>query len=55
MNYVSRHIDPIRAEPIFMFSVLLLSIGLGFVGSAALSYLLSKRLGIIGQPGEVEE
>lgn len=55
MNYVSRHIDPNRAEPIFMFSVLLLSIGLGFVASAAMSYLLSKRLGIIGPSGAVEE
>ena len=55
MNYVSRHIDPNRADPIFMLSVLLLSIGLGFVASAAMSYLLSKRLGIIGPSGAVEE
>lgn len=55
LNYVSRHIDPYRADPIFMFSTLALSIGLGFMVSAAASYLMSKRLGLLGDRVESEE
>ena len=50
LNYVSRRIEPHHAEPVFMFSVLLLSIGIGFFGSAALSYVMSKRLGLLNGP-----
>jgi hypothetical protein len=46
MNYVSRTITTTRAEPMFFFSVVLLSLGLGFLVSAGLSYMLSKRLGL---------
>ena len=46
MNYVSRHIDPEHADPIFTLSVIVLSIGLGFLASAALSYWMSQRLGL---------
>jgi hypothetical protein len=46
MNYVSRTIETTRAEPMFFFSVVLLSLGLGFFVSAGLSYMLSKRLGL---------
>jgi hypothetical protein len=48
LNYVSHRIDPYHAEPVFMFSVLLLSVGIGFFGSAGLSFLMSRRLGLIG-------
>lgn len=46
MNYVSRTITATRAEPMFFFSVVLLSLGLGFFVSAGLSYMLSRRLGL---------
>lgn len=56
MNYVSRHIDPDRADPIFTFSIILLSLGIGFVASAALSYLMSRRLGLLNAtPTPAEE
>ncbi|HXT70936.1 MAG TPA: hypothetical protein VN700_14340 [Vicinamibacterales bacterium] len=48
LNYVSRNIDPLHADPVFMFSVLLISIGLGFFASAGLSLVMSKRLGLLG-------
>jgi len=51
MNYVSRHIDPDRADPIFTFSVIVLSVGVGFLASAGLSYFLSQRLGLLGAQG----
>jgi len=47
MNYVSRRVDPYSQDPIFAISVILLSIGLGFFASAALSFVLSRRLGLI--------
>jgi len=50
MNYVSRRIAPDQADPVYMFSVVILSIGLGFIVSAALSYLLSQRLGLLTPP-----
>jgi len=46
MNYVSRTIDSTRAEPMFFFSIVMLSLGVGFFVSAGLSYMLSKRLGL---------
>ncbi len=46
MNYLSRKIDADHADPIFALSVILLSLGIGFVVSAGLSYLLSRRLGL---------
>jgi hypothetical protein len=47
MNYVSRHIDPDKADPVFTFSIILLSLGIGFLASSALSYLMSRRLGLL--------
>ena len=47
MNIVSRRVDPDAADPVYMISVLLLSIGIGFFASAGLSFLLSRRLGLI--------
>lgn len=48
MNYVSHRVEQYAADPVFMISVILLSVGLGFFASAALSYLLSKRVGLLG-------
>ena len=49
MNYVSRRVDPNAADPVFTLSVMLLSVGIGFFASAGLSFLMSRRLGLIGQ------
>jgi len=48
LNYVSGRVHPDSADPVFTMSVILLSVGLGFFASAGLSFLLSKRLGLIG-------
>lgn len=50
MNYVSHRIDPEHSDPVYMFSVIILSVGLGFLASAGLSYLLSQRLGLLNPP-----
>jgi hypothetical protein len=56
MNYVSRTIDPDRSDPIFTLSVVLISVGFGFLASSGLSYLMSRRLGLIDRSGaEAEE
>jgi len=47
MNYVSGRVDPYSQDPVFAVSVILLSLGLGFFASAALSFVLSRRLGLI--------
>ena len=52
LYYVSRNIDSYRAEPIFMFAILLLAVGLGFAASAGFSYVLSRRLGLLEVPGK---
>jgi hypothetical protein len=50
LYYVSKNIDVERAEPVFMFAILLLAVGLGFVVSAGLSFALSRRLGLLELP-----
>jgi len=55
LNFVSGKIDPYRAEPVLMFSTLAISIGVGFMISAAASYIMSKRLGLLGDRAETEE
>ena len=47
MNYISGRIDEHMKEPVFTFGVILISVGIGFLVSAALSFLLSRRLGLI--------
>ena len=51
LNYASRRIDADHADPVFMFATLLLAVGIGFVASAGLSYMLSHRLGLLGRGG----
>ena len=46
--YVSSRIDPTRADSIYLLAILILSLGVGFVVSAGLSFALSKRLGLVG-------
>jgi hypothetical protein len=56
MNYVSRHIDPENADPVFTFSIILISLGVGFIASSGLSYLMSKRLGLLAStPAPLDE
>ena len=50
MNYVSYRVDPYNQDPVFTISVILLSLGIGFFASAALSFFLSRRLGLIAEP-----
>jgi hypothetical protein len=47
MNYVSGRIDPDQADPIFTFSVILISLGVGFIASSGLSWLMSRKLGLL--------
>ncbi len=50
MNYISGRIDEHMNEPVFTFGVLLISVGIGFLVSAALSFVLSRRMGLIDGP-----
>jgi hypothetical protein len=50
LEIVSKTIDKNVAEPMFVFGVLALSVGIGFVVSSAVSYLLSRRLGLLTVP-----
>jgi len=56
LNYVSRHIDPDKADPVFTFSIILISLGIGFLASSGLSYLMSRRLGLLAStPAPADE
>jgi hypothetical protein len=55
LNFLSRNVEPYRAEPIFVFSTLALSVGVGFMISAAASYIMSKRLGLLGDRVEAQD
>jgi hypothetical protein len=55
LNYVSRRIDPYHADPVFMFSILALSLGIGFIASAFASYILSRRLGLLNDRPRLED
>jgi ABC-type multidrug transport system fused ATPase/permease subunit len=46
LEYVSNSIEKTVAQPLFAMGVLAISIGLGFVISAVVSYVLSRRLGL---------
>ena len=46
LQYVSRSIEKTVSQPLFAMGVLALSIGIGFVISAIVSYVLSRRLGL---------
>ena len=50
LYYVSGRVDPELMQPLYTFGVLALFVGAGFVVSAALSYVLSKRLGLFDPP-----
>jgi hypothetical protein len=46
LQYVSHSIEKTVSQPLFAMGVLALSIGIGFVVSAIVSYALSRRLGL---------
>jgi len=46
LEYVSQSIDKTVSQPLFAMGVLAISIGIGFVLSAIVSYVLSRRLGL---------
>jgi hypothetical protein len=49
--FISGSVDKAVSEPLLAMGILTLSIGGGFLLSAVVSYVLSKRLGLIGQSG----
>jgi hypothetical protein len=55
--FVSGRVIPDAAQPIYVFGVLGLSVGIGFIVAAAVSFVLSKRLGLFEkvQPGNAPE
>ena len=48
LQFVARQVPEEIAAPISSIGVLAVALGLGFIASAALSYILSRRLGLIG-------
>ncbi len=48
LQFVSRSIEKSVAQPLLAMGTLAVAIGLGFLVSAVVSYLLSKRLGLLG-------
>ncbi|MEA2339229.1 MAG: hypothetical protein QOE82_3236 [Thermoanaerobaculia bacterium] len=46
LQYVSRSIEKTVSQPLFAMGILAVSIGIGFVLSAIVSYVLSRRLGL---------
>jgi hypothetical protein len=46
LQYVSGRVISEAAQPIFAFGVLGVALGVGFIGSAIVSYMLSRRLGL---------
>ena len=50
--YISGRQIPEIAQPLFAMGSLALAIGAGFVASAAVSYFLSRRLGLVTRPAE---
>jgi hypothetical protein len=55
LNYVSgRFVNTDASQPLFALGVLAIALGLGFVASTAVSYLLSARLGLLEQAAKDE-
>lgn len=50
LYYVSGRVDPEMVQPIYTMGVFTLFVGIGFIASAALSFVLSKRLGLFEPP-----
>jgi uncharacterized membrane protein len=50
LEYVASHVNPDVTQPIFAIGVLAIALGIGFVISAVVSYVLSQRLGLFVPP-----
>lgn len=50
LQYVAAHVDPEVTQPIYAMGVLAVALGIGFVLSAVVSYVMSKRLGLFEPP-----
>ena len=55
MQYVGGNVDKDVSQPFMAIGVLALSLGLGFVVSAVLSYLISRKLNLWNNPAAVTE
>lgn len=50
LYYVSGRVDQEMVQPLYTLGILSLFVGIGFIASAALSFVLSKRLGLFDPP-----
>jgi hypothetical protein len=50
LYYVSGRVDQEMTQPLYTLGIFSLFVGIGFVASAALSFVLSKRLGLLEPP-----
>jgi hypothetical protein len=50
LYYVSGRVDQDMTQPLYTLGIFALFVGLGFIASAALSFVLSKRLGLLEPP-----
>jgi len=55
LEYISGNIDKDFAQPLFAMGILAISIGAGFVLSAIVSFILSRRLGLWAPPSAPAE
>jgi hypothetical protein len=55
LQFVSRRVMEEVAQMLFVIGVLVLSLGLGFIVSAAVAYVLSSRLGLFERRGEAAQ
>jgi len=53
--FISNRVVEEIAQPLFAIGVLVLALGTGFIVSAAASYVLSKRLGLLDAPAPARE
>ncbi len=54
LQYVSSNVEKTVAQPLLAMGVLAVAIGVGFLVSAFVSFILSKRLGLLGPAAPVE-
>jgi len=47
LNFVSGSVNPDVSQPLFVVGVLAISLGIGFVVSAAVAYMMSRRFGLL--------
>lgn len=52
---VSRQTLEEVASPLFGFGIVIMALGLGFIVSAFLAYVLTRRFGLLGDPNAVQE